>query len=317
MVVIRVLQTLVVIRVLQAVVVIHVLQAVVVIRVLQTVVVIRVLQTVVVIRVLLAVVVIRVLQAAVVIRVLQAVAVIRVLQAVVVIRLLQAAVVIRVLQALTMKPRCRRCRGFLFTLSAAGVIVGIALLSWSSRTSFYTLYRGVDNSSVLTSTVQHQHQPKAHVSVITERGALPNPRGDDVGETLKSVKGTLSSHDDDDGLREYQSSVDEAKRLRELLLNSHEASPPKLTAENCTALTLGESGRHRSTYRQRTTDTNVATSRPPRSMRELLALTENCTRYVLGTGFRFAQVSEEELSFPLAFSIMAYKDLEQVSDVQV
>lgn len=216
-----------------------------------------------------------------------------------------------------MKPRCRRCRGFLFTSSAACVIVWIALLSWSSRISFYTLYRGVDNSSVLTSTVQHQHQPKAHVSVITERGALPNPRGDAVDETLKSVKGTSSSHDDDDGLREYQSSVDEAKRLRELLLNSHEASPPKLTAENCTALILGETGRHRSTYRQSTNDTNAATSRPPRSMRELLALTENCTRYVLGTGFRFAQVSEEELSFPLAFSIMAYKDLEQVSDVEV
>lgn len=270
------------------------------------------------IRVLQAVVVIRVLQAVVVIRVVQAVVVIRVVQAVVVIRVVQAAVVIRVLQALTMKPRCRRCRGFLFTSSAACVIVWIALLSWSSRTSFYTLYRGVDNSSVLTSMVEHQHQPKAHVSVITERGALPNPRGDDVGETLKSVKGTSSSHDDnDDGLREYQSSVDEAKRLRELLLNSHEASPPKLTAENCTALILGETGRHRSTYRQHTTDTNAATSRPPRSMRELLALTENCTRYVLGTGFRFAQVSEEELSFPLAFSIMAYKDLEQVSDVQV
>ena len=206
--------------------------------------------------------------------------------------------------------RCRLCHGFLFTSAAACVIVWFGLFSWSSRATLYTSYSGVDHGSALTST--GGKKPKTSVDVFTDEEFRRTQGGVKVGETLKGVKRTLPNHDEG-WLREYQSSVDEAWRLRELLLNSNDARPPTLTTENCTRLILEETKRYTNTNKRHTSNTNTTTSRPPRSMSEVLALTDNCTRYVLYTGFRFARVSEEELSFPLAFSIMAYKDLEQVS----
>ena len=41
-------------------------------------------------------------------------------------------------------------------------------------------------------------------------------------------------------------------------------------------------------------------------------LTQNCTQYVLDRGYILEPVNEEEANFPLAFSILIYRDVEQV-----
>ncbi|XP_070172951.1 beta-1,3-galactosyl-O-glycosyl-glycoprotein beta-1,6-N-acetylglucosaminyltransferase-like isoform X2 [Littorina saxatilis] len=55
-----------------------------------------------------------------------------------------------------------------------------------------------------------------------------------------------------------------------------------------------------------------ARQRPGTSLRQYERLTRNCSSYRQHGGFRtIASVAEEELSFPLAFNILVYKDVEQ------
>lgn len=48
------------------------------------------------------------------------------------------------------------------------------------------------------------------------------------------------------------------------------------------------------------------------NLSDYLNKTKNCTEYFLKEGYNLATVSEEETTFPLAFSLLVYKDVEQV-----
>ncbi|KAK7116068.1 N-acetyllactosaminide beta-1,6-N-acetylglucosaminyl-transferase-like [Littorina saxatilis] len=144
--------------------------------------------------------------------------------------------------------------------------------------------------------------------------------------TLKGPRHLKTLAVSENRLREFQSAADETRRLLETLLDSKSYHPPNVTDVNCTKFFLTADSEHQDgldNYNDHkinydedegpgSDNNDTMTERRPRNMREILTVTENCTRYVLESGFLFARVSEEELSFPLAFSILVHKDLDQV-----
>ena len=55
--------------------------------------------------------------------------------------------------------------------------------------------------------------------------------------------------------------------------------------------------------------------RHPIQDREFIELTKNCSAFKTERGYTDSPVSKEELDFPLAFSILFHKDLEQVENL--
>nr|KAG5703703.1 hypothetical protein BaRGS_022992 [Batillaria attramentaria] len=112
---------------------------------------------------------------------------------------------------------------------------------------------------------------------------------------------------EDFSLRELQNAaLEEARRLRVLLRAPNNASLPKVATSSCPRLWTGDVDAeylHKAeSFRRNNT----------RRSRDVVDDTLNCTSYVLNNGFRLASVSEEELSFPLAFSVLVYKEIAQV-----
>ncbi|KAL8578022.1 hypothetical protein ACOMHN_048798 [Nucella lapillus] len=104
---------------------------------------------------------------------------------------------------------------------------------------------------------------------------------------------------------------EDARRFFQLLRKSRDHDPPEMTKIRCGGgihnLTAGDHVRNQTVARL------VSAERSGEPFGgQLLERTANCTRYLLTSGFLFARVSQEELSFPLAFSILVHKDLEQV-----
>ena len=60
---------------------------------------------------------------------------------------------------------------------------------------------------------------------------------------------------------------------------------------------------------------NASNARHPVQDREFVELTKNCSAFKTERGYTDNPVSKEELDFPLAFSILFHKDLEQVENL--
>lgn len=109
-------------------------------------------------------------------------------------------------------------------------------------------------------------------------------------------------------LREFQSAAHHYwRKLQDLLVARNRAKFPSVSYWNCSCLWESDADNH--TGNATLLTTNVTRLKTPQ---DYLAETQNCTRFVLHGGFKMAAVSEEELAFPLAFSLLVYKDLDQV-----
>ncbi|PVD26708.1 hypothetical protein C0Q70_14386 [Pomacea canaliculata] len=86
------------------------------------------------------------------------------------------------------------------------------------------------------------------------------------------------------------------------------ASFPKVDAVNCTKIWGNDQQEVRAAHDYQQSHG----TQPTKNVRHYLQETANCTSYLLNGGFLSASVDEKELSFPLAFSLAAYKDVEQV-----
>ena len=82
---------------------------------------------------------------------------------------------------------------------------------------------------------------------------------------------------------------------------------PRVSALSCPALWEGDPGEA-----GKARDLQSRWTRRPKTWDNYLDATRDCALYRRRGGFELSSVSEEELSFPLAFSILVHRDADQV-----
>ncbi|KAK7484555.1 hypothetical protein BaRGS_00024187 [Batillaria attramentaria] len=123
---------------------------------------------------------------------------------------------------------------------------------------------------------------------------------------VRSDEGDQTVHKEAMKLYELLSKKERAKRLNVLFHARDNATRPRVTTVSCPRLWAGNVDAE---YLRKAASVKTSVTR---QSRDLVQETLNCTSYILNNGFRSASVSEEELSFPLAFSLMVYRDVQQV-----
>lgn len=199
-----------------------------------------------------------------------------------------------------------------------GAYVCLLVTSTASMMVLFAIFRNPTRTKSFSPVVEELNQRS-----LSERRGLLNPRHwVDEEHSLQNISQRASwsqqtvfrsspFEDWTKYLREFYGSLqDRADGLRALLASPGNFSLPTVSSVQCSLLWEGEPEELR-----RVQPLVNETRWRPKSERDYLEATVNCTRYVLEGGFRAAAVSEEELSFPLAFSLLVYRDVEQVTSV--
>ncbi|XP_025105376.1 beta-1,3-galactosyl-O-glycosyl-glycoprotein beta-1,6-N-acetylglucosaminyltransferase-like isoform X2 [Pomacea canaliculata] len=96
--------------------------------------------------------------------------------------------------------------------------------------------------------------------------------------------------------------------MKSVVLTRSTAPLPKVDAVNCTKIWQNDEQELRAAHDYQQSNG----TQPTKNVRHYLQETANCTSYLLNGGFLSASVDENELSFPLAFSLMVHSNVEQV-----
>lgn len=189
------------------------------------------------------------------------------------------------------------------TLSSSRGLNVCRFLSFCALVSFGAL-------TIMAHMIWYRHFPSPlPAPAVRENSVLHTTTGLFVTEAKKMMTVSSVVHNSSAPLDEFQSILDETVHQLLLLKNSRdEARLPVVTAVKCSSLWED----NKEELERAIPLVNTTRSRA-KSVRDYLYDTENCKSYLLHTGFKRALVSELEKSFPLAFSLMVYKDAAQVS----